>query len=327
VSGHRVNTSDRIVVVIGGSGFVGRHVVQALARGGYRVRVAVRRPDLAYHLQPLGFPGQIMPVQANLRVPDSLERVSASAFAVINMVGILHESGRQTFSAIHVEGAAAAAKAARDAGAERFIQVSAIGADPESRSAYARSKAEGESVVAGAFPGATVIRPAIVFGPEDHFFNRFAAMAVWSPMLPLIGGGRTRFEPVYAGDVGEAVVRLFERRTTAGQVFELGGPEILTFRQLMAFVLRTIGRRRLLLPVPWWLAYTQAAVLGLLPKPILTVDQVRMLRRDTVVSDAARSDRRTLEGLGITPEGIETLVPAYLYRFRRAGQYAEPRAE
>jgi uncharacterized protein YbjT (DUF2867 family) len=322
-----VNTSDRIVVVIGGSGFVGRHVVQALARGGYRVRVAVRRPDLAYHLQPLGFPGQIMPVQANLRVPDSLERVSASAFAVINMVGILHESGRQTFSAIHVEGAAAAAKAARDAGAERFIQVSAIGADPESRSAYARSKAEGEAVVAGAFPGATVIRPAIVFGPEDHFFNRFAAMAVWSPMLPLIGGGRTRFEPVYAGDVGEAVVRLFERRTTAGEVFELGGPEILTFRQLMAFVLRTIGRRRLLLPVPWWLAYAQAAVLGLLPKPILTVDQVRMLKRDTVVSDTARSDRRTLEGLGITPEGIETLVPAYLYRFRRAGQYAEPRAE
>jgi uncharacterized protein YbjT (DUF2867 family) len=322
-----VNTSDRIVVVIGGSGFVGRHVVQALARSGYRVRVAVRRPDLAYHLQPLGFPGQIMPVQANLRVPDSLERVSASAFAVINMVGILHQSGHQTFSAIHVEGARAAANAARNAGAERFVQVSAIGADPHSRSAYARSKAEGETVVAGVFPGATVIRPAIVFGPEDHFFNRFAAMAVWSPVLPLIGGGRTRFEPVYAGDIGEAVVRLFERRTTAGQVFELGGPEILTFRQLMAFVLRTIGRRRLLLPVPWWLAYTQAAVLGLLPKPILTVDQVRMLRRDTVVSDAARSDRRTLEGLGITPEGIETLVPAYLYRFRRAGQYAEPRAE
>jgi uncharacterized protein YbjT (DUF2867 family) len=220
-----VNTSDRIVVVIGGSGFVGRHVVQALARSGYRVRVAVRRPDLAYHLQPLGFPGQIMPVQANLRFASSLERASASAFAVINMVGILYESGRQTFSAIHVEGAGAAAKAARNAGAERFIQVSAIGADPHSRSAYARSKAEGEAVVAGEFPGATVIRPAIVFGPEDDFFNRFAAMAVWSPALPLIGGGHTRFEPVYAGDVGEAVVRLFERGGTAGQVFELGGSD------------------------------------------------------------------------------------------------------
>jgi NADH dehydrogenase len=322
-----VNSSGRIVVVIGGSGFVGRHVVQALARSGYRVRVAVRRPDLAYHLQPLGFPGQIMPVQVNLRFPDSLERASASAFAVINMVGILHESGPQTFAAVHVNGAGAAARAARNAGAERFIQVSAIGADPQSRSAYARSKAEGEAAVAGAFPGATIIRPAIVFGPEDDFFNRFAAMAVWSPALPLIGGGRTRFEPVYAGDVGEAVVRLLERRDTTGQIFELGGPEILTFRQLMAFVLRTIGRRRLLLSMPWWLAYTQAAVLGLMPKPLLTLDQVRMLRRDTVVSEAARRDRRTLDGLGITPEGIETLVPAYLYRYRRSGQYAEPRAE
>ncbi len=222
------------------------------------------------------------------------------------MVGILHETGPQTFAAIHVNGAGAAARAARNAGAKRFIQVSAIGADPQSRSAYARSKAEGEAAVAGAFSGATIIRPAIVFGPEDDFFNRFAAMAVWSPALPLIGGGRTRFEPVYAGDVGEAVVRLFEHDSTAGQIFELGGPEILTFRQLMAFVLRTIGRRRLLLPVPWWLAYTQAAVLGLLPKPLLTIDQVRMLRRDTVVSEAARHDRRTLEGLGITPEGIET---------------------
>jgi uncharacterized protein YbjT (DUF2867 family) len=322
-----VNSSDRIVVVIGGSGFVGRHVVQALARSGYRVRVAVRRPDLANHLQPLGFPGQIMPVQANLRFPESLARASASAFAVINMVGILYESGRQSFTAIHVNGAEAAARAARDAGAQRFIQVSAIGADRQSRSAYARSKAEGEAAVAKAFAGATIVRPAIVFGPEDDFFNRFAAMAVWSPALPLIGGGRTRFEPVYAGDVGEAMVRLLERPAAAGQTFELGGPEILTFRELMAFVLRTIGRRRLLLPVPWWLAYTQGAALGLLPKPLLTLDQVRMLRRDTVVSEAARHERRTLEGLGLTPEGIETLVPAYLYRFRRAGQYAEPRAE
>jgi len=322
-----VNSSDRIVVVIGGSGFVGRHVVQALARSGYRVRVAVRRPDLANHLQPLGFPGQIMPVQANLRFPESLARASASAFAVINMVGILHESGRQTFSAVHVNGAEAAARAAGDAGAQRFIQVSAIGADRQSRSAYARSKAEGEAAAAKVFPGATIVRPAIVFGPEDDFFNRFAAMAVWSPALPLIGGGRTRFEPVYAGDVGEAMVRLLERPGTAGQTFELGGPEILTFRELMAFILRTIGRRRLLLPVPWWLAYMQGAVLGMLPRPLLTLDQVRMLRRDTVVSEAARHERRTLEGLGITPEGIETLVPAYLYRYRRAGQYAEPRAE
>jgi uncharacterized protein YbjT (DUF2867 family) len=322
-----VNTSDRIVVVIGGSGFVGRHVVQALARSGYRVRVAVRRPDLANHLQPLGSPGQIMPVQANVRFAESLERASASAFAVINMVGILHERGAQTFRAIHVEGARAAARAARNAGAERFIQVSAIGADPTSSAAYGRSKAEGEAAALQEFPGATVIRPAIVFGPEDSFFNRFAALAVWSPALPLIGGGRTRFQPVYAGDVGEAVVRLFDRSATAGQVLELGGPEILTFRQLMEFVLRTICRRRLLLPVPWWLAYVQGAVLGLLPSPMLTVDQVRLLKRDTVVSAGARNDGRTLEGLGIVPEGIETLVPAYLYRFRRAGQYAEPRAE
>ena len=313
-----MNTSDRIVVVIGGSGFVGRHVVQALARSGYRVRVAVRRPDLANHLQPLGFPGQIMPVQANVRFAESLERASASAFAVINMVGILHERGAQTFRAIHVEGARAAARAARNAGAERFIQVSAIGADPTSNSAYGRSKAEGEAAALQEFPGATVIRPAIVFGPEDSFFNRFAALAVWSPALPLIGGGRTRFQPVYVGDVASAIVAAIDRPDCAGKTYELGGPRVYSFRELMELLLREIRRKRRLVSVPAGLASLQAAFLELLPVPPLTRDQVTLLEVDNVVAPNAAG----LADLGITPTAAEIILPTYLERFRPHGYYS-----
>ena len=311
--------SQKLVTVIGGSGFLGRHIVRALARLGCRVRVAVRRPDLAGHLQPLGTVGQIMAVQANVRFPDLLAAACSGADAVVNLTGILHRSGAQTFDAVHVAGAEAAAGAARQAGAGVFIQCSSLGADRNSPSAYARTKAEGETRARSAFQGAVIMRPSIVFGPEDSFFNRFAAMSRFLPALPLIGGGRTRFQPVYVGDVAKAVATMVDRRIADGRTYELGGPQVFTFRELMRFMLDTVGRRDLLVPLPFFLAKAQAAILQLLPNPLLTVDQVELLRADNVVSEAARAEGRTLEGLGIRARTIEAIVPSYLYRYRRAG--------
>lgn len=320
-----VQPSDRLITIIGGSGFLGRHIVRALAKRGYRIRVACRRPDLAGHLQPLGNTGQIMMVQANVRYPASLAAACEGAHAVINLTGVLYSAGAQSFDAVHAFGAEASAKAARAAKAKVFIQMSAIGADENSTAQYARSKAEGERRARAAFPGAIVLRPSIVFGPEDSFFNRFAGMARMSPFLPLIGGGETRFAPVFAGDIGEAVAKLVDMGEASNATYELGGPEVFTFRQLMQFTLDTIGRNRLLVPLPWGLARLQAAVLGLLPRPLLTLDQVELLKSDNVVSGEARREGRTLEGLGITPQGIEGIVPGYLYRYRKAGQFTAPK--
>lgn len=320
-----VQPSDRLITIIGGSGFVGRHIVRALARRGYRIRVACRRPDLAGHLQPLGNTGQIMAVQANVRYPASLEAACDGAYAVINLTGVLHSSGAQSFDAVHVFGAEASARAAKAARARVFIQMSAIGADASSKSEYARSKAEGEARARANYPGAIVLRPSIVFGPEDDFFNRFADLARFSPFLPLIGGGETRFQPVFAGDVGEAVARLVDAGEADGKTYELGGPEAFSFKQLMRFTLDTINRSRLLLPLPWGIAKVQAAIMGLMPKPLLTLDQVELLRHDNVVSEEARREQRTLEGLGVTPQGIEGIVPGYLYRYRKAGQFTAPK--
>ena len=316
-----VQPSDRLITIIGGSGFLGRHIVRALARRGYRIRVACRRPDLAGHLQPLGNAGQIMMVQANVRYPASLAAACEGVFAVINLTGVLYSSGAQSFDAVHVFGAEATARAAKAAKARMFIQMSAIGADENSTAEYARSKAEGEKRARAAFPGAIVLRPSVVFGPEDAFFNRFAELARFAPCLPLIGGGTTKFAPVFAGDVAEAVARLIERGEADGRTYELGGPEVFSFRQLMQFTLGTIGRRRALVPVPWGIARMQALILGLLPKPLLTTDQVELLKSDNVVSETARREQRTLEGLGITPASIQGIVPGYLYRFRKAGQF------
>lgn len=320
-----VQPSDRLITIIGGSGFLGRHIVRALARRGYRIRVACRRPDLAGHLQPLGNVGQIMMVQANLRYPASLAAACEGAYAVINLPGVLHSSGAQSFDAIHAFGAEAAAKAAKAAKARLFIQMSAIGADENSSSEYARSKAQGEKHARAAFPGAIVLRPSIVFGPEDSFFNRFAEMARFAPFLPLIGGGETKFAPVFAGDVGEAVVRLVDAGEADGRTYELGGPEVFSFRRLMQFTLDTIERRRPLIPIPWGVARLQATVMGLLPNPMLTTDQVELLKRDNVVSAEAEREGRTLKGLGVTPSGIEGIVPGYLYRYRKAGQFTAPK--
>jgi NADH dehydrogenase len=310
-----------LVTVFGGSGFLGRHIVRALARRDFRVRAAVRRPDLAGHLQPLGRVGQIHAVQANVRYPASVEAAVRDARVVINLTGILYERGRQSFSAVHGEGAAAVARAAAAQGA-RVIHVSAIGADAQSPSRYARTKAAGEQAVREAAPDAIVFRPSVVFGPEDDFFNRFAALARMSPVLPLIGGGETKFQPVFVGDIAEAVARAAEGRLAPGAPYELGGPEVRTFRELMEYVLAETGRRRLLVPVPFRLAELKAMVLQFLPKPPLTPDQVQQLRRDNVVSDQAGLEGRTLAGIGIDATSMAAIVPSYLWRFRKRGQFA-----
>lgn len=311
---------DTLITIYGGSGFLGRHLVRALAKRHYRIRVAVRRPDLAGHLQPLGRVGQIHAVQANLRRPASIEAAARGADVVVNLVGILHERGRQRFDAVQSFGAEQVAIAAAAHGA-RMIQVSAIGADEKSPSHYGRSKAAGERAVLSAAPGATLFRPSIMFGPEDDFFNKFAALARMVPGLPLPGEGATRFQPVFVGDVAEAIARAIEGAARPGTVYELGGPEVRTFKELLEYVLATIERRRLLIPVPFQLMKLQAQVLQYLPKPPITPDQVEMLRTDNVVSDAAKREGRTLQALGIEPTGIEAIVPSYLWRFRKTGQF------
>ncbi|MCH7929750.1 MAG: complex I NDUFA9 subunit family protein [Proteobacteria bacterium] len=303
------------VVVFGGSGFLGRHIVRRLAKAGARIIVAARDAEAAAQLKPVGDPGQVVPRRADLLDEASVAAAAAGADVVVNLVGILFESGRQSFAAVHTQGARRVAEAASAAGAKRLIHVSAVGAAPTSRSLYARTKAAGEAAVRGAFPHATIVRPSIVFGPEDVFFNRFAAMARFTPALPLIGGGHTRFQPVYVGDVAEAVLRIAADPATAGKTYELGGPRVYTFREVLEVVLRATGRRRLLVPLPFWAADLEALFLERLPKPLLTRDQVKLLRRDNVVGANALG----LADLGITPTSVEAVVPAYLARYRRAG--------
>ncbi len=317
--------SEKIVTLIGGSGFIGRHIVRALAKRGYRIRVACRRPDLAGHVQPLGTTGQVMPVQANVRFPASLAAVCDGAYTVINLTGILASRGAQSFDAIHVFGAEASAKAAKAAKAQVFIQMSALGADVESASDYARSKAAGEAKARAAFPGAIVLRPSIVFGPEDNFFNQFAGLSRLAPALPLIGGGHTKFTPLFVGDLAEAIARLIDSSEASGKTFEFGGPEVFTFKQLLEFTLETIGRKRLLVPVPWPIAKVMGSVMGLLPFAPLTADQVELLKTDNVVSEVATREGRDLAGLGITAHSIQGIVPSYLYRYRKAGQFTVPK--
>ena len=311
---------ETLVTVFGGSGFLGRHVVRALAKCGYRIRVAVRRPDLAGFLRPMGRVGQVSPVQANLRFPYSVTAAVRDADIVVNLVGILYERGDQSFDAVQAEGAEAVALAAKGVGA-RLVHVSAIGAAPVSESEYAETKAEGERRVLATLPQTPIMRPSIMFGPEDDFFNRFAALARLMPGLPLPGGGHTRFQPVFVGDVARAIAKAVDGDVTAGAIYELGGPDVRTFKELMEFTLATIQRRRLLVPAPFALLKLQAAFLQFLPKPPLTPDQVELLKLDNVVSDDAKRDGRTLEALGIVPESMAAIVPSYLWRFRKTGQF------
>jgi len=312
-----------LVTVFGGSGFVGSQIVRALAKQGLRVRVAVRQPHIAYEMRLLGDVGQIDVVQANVRNEASVRRALDGAQVCVNAVGILYETGRQKFQAVHVDGARRLAAVAKDMGVARFVQISAIGADAASSAAYARTKAQGETAVREVYPDAVVLRPSVVFGPGDGFFNRFATMATLSPALPLIGGGATLFQPVFVGDVARATACAAVDPACAGQTYELGGPSVRSFRELMELMLQVIERRRLLVPLPFAAAKALGAVAQLAAltpiAPPLTADQVELLKSDNVVDPA----RPGLAALGITPTALEAILPTYLYRFRRGGQYAD----
>lgn len=315
-----ISQKPKLITIFGGSGFIGRHLVQALTKRGHRVRVACRNPNLAIHLQPLGNVGQVHAVQANVRNRASVDRAVEGSDHVINLVGILYESGRQRFDVVQNFGARAVAEAARAAGA-KLTQASAVGADLDSPSEYARTKALGEQAVLETVKDAVIIRPSIVFGPEDDFFNRFANMARFSPVLPLIGGGETKFQPVYVGDVAEAYARSVDGTLKGGRIYELGGPEVLSFRECMEEMLEVTYRKRWLVSVPWAVARLKARFLGMLPKPLLTLDQVKLLETDNVVSEAAIAENRTLAGVGVTPHSLAAILPVYLWRYRPAGQF------
>ncbi len=311
---------ERVATVFGGSGFIGRYIVSRLASEGWVVRVAVRDPASAYSLKPLGNVGQIVPVGVRVQDPQSVAEAVSGADAVFNLVGILYEpGGEQTFEKVQQQGAGTIAEQAAQAGVPRMIHVSAIGADENSDAVYARTKALGEKAVLAAMPSATILRPSIVVGPEDDFFNQFAAMARFSPALPLIGGGKTRFQPAYVGDVADAAMAALHNADTKGQIYELGGPRIYTFKQLMELMLKEIGRKRLLLPIPFAVAEVQARFAELLPKPPLTRDQLKMLKHDNVVS----ADAKGFAELGIKPQAIEVILPRYLHRYRVGGRFAK----
>ena len=307
---------NRRIVVVGGSGFIGRYVVKRLAERGAVVVAVSRHASEALFLKPFGDVGQVALVDADLNDEAALARALAGAEAVVSSVGILYERGRQRFDAVHHRGPALLARLAAAAGARHFVHLSAIGAEAAAPAAYARSKAAGEAAVKSAFPAATILRPSLVFGPEDDFFNRFGAMACLLPALPLIGGGTTRFQPVYVGDVADAAVAALERTDAEGKTYELGGPKAYSFRELMELLLREIGRKRALVSLPYGLASFEARFLECLPKAPLTRDQVKLLQRDTVVSAGAPG----LAELGIVPTALELVLPTYLDRFRRGSR-------
>jgi len=316
--GHKEPTvmEQQRVTVFGGSGFIGRYVVERLADQGAVVTVAVRDPEQAKFLRPLGQVGQVTPIAANVHDAAALARAVDGADAVVNLVGILFKRGRQTFQSIHADAPAAIGRAAADAGVQRLVHVSAIGARTTAWSEYHRTKGAGEEALREQFPKATILRPSIVFGPEDGFFNLFGALARLLPVLPLYGGGKTRFQPVYVGDVAAAAVNAFADASAAGKIYELGGPAVYTFAELMEIVLAQTQRRRLLLPVPFAVGQIQATFLGLLPKPPMTRDQLLSLKTDSVVSEEAL----TLADLGVQATALEAIVPTYLHRYRRGGR-------
>ncbi len=325
---------DRLATVFGGSGFVGRHVVRALAREGWRVRVAVRRPDLAGFLRPLGVVGQVELVQANLRFPESVAAALEDADAVVNAVGVKRETSRQTYEAVHVAGAGAIASASAARGITQLVHVSGIGADAGSMNPYIASKGRGEGAVAAALPGAVILRPSVMFGPEDEFLNRFATLARALPALPVFGGGATRLQPVFVGDVALAALAALNNSAAAGRTYELGGPDVMTLREIMALTLTIVERSRALIPVPFGLARLLARTteiastlsLGKFPEALVTTrDEIELLRNDNVVSASALAEGRSLRGLGVEPQGVEAIAPLYLYRFRKTGQYAARR--
>ena len=327
----------RLVTIFGGSGFLGRHLVQRLVRTGATIRVCTRDPEKAHMLRPLGDVGQIVPWAADIRRPETVAHAVADADACVNLVGVLYERGKSTFEAVHVDGATTVANAAAAAGCDHLVQVSALGASLDSDSKYARSKAAGEAAVLGAFPKATILRPSVVFGPEDSFFNMFASLTSFSPALPVIGApcppklkrddagkmtldlfgdGGPKMQPVYVGDVVDAITQSLNGHTHEGKTYSLGGPTVYSFKDLMTLVLTQTERKRLLFPLPFFLAEMQATFLQLLPKPLLTPDQVTLLRTDNVVP----TGQPGLDAFGITPTAAEAIVPSYLRRFVAPGR-------
>ncbi|OAN50659.1 3-beta hydroxysteroid dehydrogenase [Paramagnetospirillum marisnigri] len=323
----------RLVTVFGASGFIGRTLVRRLAQQGWVVRAAVRDPIAAEFLKPMGDVGQVTPLRADISDAKAVAAAVSGADAVVNLVGVLYESGRRTFDAVHVKGAATVAAAAKAAGVPSLIHMSALGADKNSESTYARSKAAGEEAVLAAFPGATIFRPSVVFGPDDDFFNRFGKMAMVSPVLPvftadgfkpvcteegcsidLFGSGGPIFQPVYVGDVACAMINVLNDARLAGKVYELGGPRRYSMKEVMELVVSTTGRPARLVPVPFGLGMFQATFLQLLPKPLLTKDQVRLMKVDNV----ARGGKPGLAELGITPTAAETILPTYMKRYGKA---------
>jgi NADH dehydrogenase len=315
--------SNALVTVFGGSGFLGRHTVRALAKGGYRIRVATRHPASSYFLMPNGRVGQIQAVRCDAHDPEQAAGALKGADAAINLTGILYPHGGQGFQAAHVETAQSIAEAARGAGVKSLVHVSAIGADPGSPSRYAASKGDGETALREAFPDATILRPSLLFGPEDKFFNKFAWLARMVPALPLVGGGHTKFQPLFVGDAASAIVRCLEDSATRGKTYELGGPMVYSFKDLMRVVLHETGRKRLLVPIPFFAASIKAfflqasALVGI--EPLLTMDQVKLLKSDNVVHDGVPG----IADLGIAPVALEAIVPSYLWRFRAKGQFEE----
>ena len=324
--------ATKLVTVFGGTGFIGRHLVGRIVATGAHVRVAVRNPDAALFLKPMGYVGQITPVQANVRFPASVRAALDGVDTVVNLVGILNETRRQKFMAVHRDAAGQIAQAAAQVGVKRLVHLSAIGASTQSTSLYARTKGLGEAAVMEAFPLASILRPSVAFGPSDDFFNRFAALARMLPVMPVIGcpfsrivsgwsnrfgNGGPKFQPVYVGDVASAVVTCLTERQTQGQIYELGGPLLYSFKELMELILQETGRRRILVPVPYWLATLQAYFFEFMPHPLLTRDQVTLLKHDNIVSQGAN----TLNSLGITPTAVDAILPIYLDRFRQGGRF------
>lgn len=318
--------ANKIAVVFGASGFVGRHVVRELASRGWRVRAAVRKPSAANYLKPLGKVGQIEIVQANIRYRPSINMALSGANAVVNLVGTFDTFGQNDMEELHAAGARNIAEMATKAGIEQIVHISAIGANPRGDAEYARTKAQGEEAFREYAPSAVILRPSVIFGPQDELFNRFGAMAQIAPALPLIGGGKTRFQPVYVDDVADAVAEALENPEHRGRVFELGGPEIVTFKEMMELLLAMIGRKRLLLPLPFAMAGIMGSVGGVVSRlpfieaPI-TTDQVKMLKTDNIVG-LTNEPVGTLEDLGIQPETMESILPTYLYKFRKQGQFS-----
>jgi NADH dehydrogenase len=316
---------EQVVTVFGASGFLGRHAVRALAKGGfgYRIRACSRHPNAATYLQPMGHVGQIQLLRTDVLNAHEVARAVANSAAVVNLVGILYPSGGQSFHAVHVDAPTLIARAAREAGVPTLIHISTPGISRDSESAYARTKAEGEIALRREFPEATILRPSLVFGPEDKFFNKFANLARFMPALPLIGGGHTRFQPVSVSDVAAAIAACVDDAHTRGKTFELGGPNVYSFKEMLQLILRETGRRRLLLPLPFGLARLAGFGLQFLPGRLLTPDQVTFLKGENVVAP----DALTLQDLGIQPESLEAVLPSYLWRFRKKGQFENSATE